>query len=51
MSNNDILKGIIVLLLFMSASALVVIRHWDGAQAGTAAKSAVLDTGGTDGHR
>ena len=51
MRNNDILKGIIVLLLFMSASALVAISHWDGAQAGTAAKSAFLDAGGAYGHR
>ena len=46
MRNNDILKVIIVLVLFMSVSALVGIRHWRGAQAGTAAKSAFLDAGG-----
>ena len=46
MRNNDILKVIIVLLLFMSVSALVGIRHWRDAQAGTAAKSAFLDAGG-----
>lgn len=40
MRYDYILEAIIVFLLVMSASAIVGIRHWDSAQAVTAAKSA-----------